>query len=132
MAHRLLASELQLLPELHGSFSSWAGEVVGEQVIQQQLSSQQKVRLHSNSAQRPRELLASQQSVHLITAVTGSYHAPTCESKSNGAILCVSNSSQQELQVELQRSLLPTFVGRLKAVASLGRRCSGRRRAAPG
>ena len=82
VAHGLLAYELQLLLELLGSFSSWAGDIVGpEQVIQQELSShQQKVRLHSNNARlhsnsawrprklarRPRKLLASQQSVHLI------------------------------------------------------------------
>ena len=70
MAYGLLAYELQLLLQLHGSFSSRAGDVVGpEQLVQQQLGSQQKVRLHGNSAWPLRELLASQPSVHLITAV---------------------------------------------------------------
>ena len=88
VAHGLLACVLQLLLELHGSFSSWASEVVGqEQVIQQQLGSQQKVRLHSNSARRPRRLLASQQSVHLITAVTGLCYAPMWESRSSCCVL---------------------------------------------
>ena len=93
MAHRLLACELQLLLDTQSSFSSWAGDVVGpEQVIQHELSSQQKVRLHSKSARLTRQLLASQQSIHLITAITRLYHAPC---GSHGAIVASFDSSSK-------------------------------------